>query len=59
MAVLDRPVATEAITYGIYDADEHYYEPEDAISRHLERIGETAGDEESTDGPPFCWGPIV
>jgi len=37
MAVLDQPVAAEAITYGIYDADEHYYEPEDAISRHLER----------------------
>ena len=37
MAVLDQPVTAEAITYGIYDADEHYYEPEDAISRHLER----------------------
>ncbi|HEY3844391.1 MAG TPA: amidohydrolase family protein [Acidimicrobiales bacterium] len=36
MAVLDQPVAAEAITYGIYDADEHYYEPEDAVSRHLE-----------------------
>jgi predicted TIM-barrel fold metal-dependent hydrolase len=36
MAVLEQPVAAEAITYGIYDADEHYYEAEDAISRHLE-----------------------
>jgi predicted TIM-barrel fold metal-dependent hydrolase len=36
VAVLDQPVAAEAITYGIYDADEHYYEPEDAVSRHLE-----------------------
>ena len=36
MAVLDQPVTAQAITYGIYDADEHYYEPEDAISRYLE-----------------------
>jgi predicted TIM-barrel fold metal-dependent hydrolase len=37
VAVLDQPLAAQGITYGIYDADEHYYEPEDAISRHLER----------------------
>ncbi|MFN8026850.1 MAG: amidohydrolase family protein [Acidimicrobiia bacterium] len=25
------------IGYGLFDADEHYYEPEDAVTRHLER----------------------
>ena len=27
----------DAIEYGIYDADEHYYEAEDALTRHLGR----------------------
>ena len=26
-----------AVDYGLYDADEHYYEAEDALTRHLER----------------------
>jgi predicted TIM-barrel fold metal-dependent hydrolase len=30
-------VARTAIDFGLYDADEHYYEPADAIHRHLPR----------------------
>jgi predicted TIM-barrel fold metal-dependent hydrolase len=31
----EKPAATE-LGYGLYDADEHYYEPEDALTRHLD-----------------------
>jgi predicted TIM-barrel fold metal-dependent hydrolase len=36
MTVLDRPTTESELSYGLYDADEHYYEPEDALTRHLE-----------------------
>ncbi len=37
MAVLEQAGATPGVDYGIYDADQHYYEAEDAVSRHLDR----------------------
>ena len=37
MAVLEQTPTEPAVGYGLYDADEHYYEPEDVVSRHLER----------------------
>ena len=36
MTALEQPVAPESVTYGLYDADEHYYEPDDCFSRHIE-----------------------
>jgi predicted TIM-barrel fold metal-dependent hydrolase len=36
MTALESAVNGPALNYGLYDADEHYYEPEDAISRHIE-----------------------
>ena len=29
--------AMAAVDYGLYDADQHYYEAEDALTRHLDR----------------------
>jgi predicted TIM-barrel fold metal-dependent hydrolase len=37
MTIVDEAPASIDVTYGIYDADQHYYEAEDAITRHLER----------------------
>ena len=36
MALLEGTASDVSIDYGLYDADEHYYEPEDAITRHLD-----------------------
>ena len=33
----ERQVAQGQVDYGLYDADQHYYETEDAISRHIDR----------------------
>jgi predicted TIM-barrel fold metal-dependent hydrolase len=30
------PTDVPVVDYGLYDADEHYYEPEDALTRHLD-----------------------
>jgi predicted TIM-barrel fold metal-dependent hydrolase len=30
------PAELPVIDYGLYDADQHYYEPEDALTRHLD-----------------------
>src|SRR5688500_6954211 len=35
VALLDQPTDLPSVDYGLYDADEHYYEPEDALTRHL------------------------
>jgi predicted TIM-barrel fold metal-dependent hydrolase len=35
MAILEQPSALPGVEYGLYDADEHYYEAEDALTRHL------------------------
>jgi predicted TIM-barrel fold metal-dependent hydrolase len=35
MAVLESTGTLPSVDYGIYDADEHYYEAEDALTRHL------------------------
>jgi predicted TIM-barrel fold metal-dependent hydrolase len=37
MALLEHETAPVEIDYAIYDADEHYYEAEDALTRHLPR----------------------
>src|SRR5256885_15217506 len=37
MALLEDDASQIDIDYGIYDADEHYYEAEDALTRHLDR----------------------
>jgi len=37
MTLLDEMAQVPAIDYGLYDADEHYYEAEDALTRHLDR----------------------
>lgn len=38
MTVLEATESTRSpLDYGIYDADQHYYEPEDALTRHLPR----------------------
>jgi len=37
MAVLEDVGAAPGVDYGIYDADQHYYEAEDAVSRHVDR----------------------
>lgn len=34
--VEERGAATPVVDYGLYDADEHYYESEDALTRHLD-----------------------
>lgn len=34
--VEERGAATQVVDYGLYDADEHYYESEDALTRHLD-----------------------
>jgi len=36
MTLLDDKAAVANIDYGLYDADEHYYEAEDALTRHLD-----------------------
>lgn len=35
MALVEDKAATVELGYGMYDADEHYYEAEDALTRHL------------------------
>lgn len=35
MALLEQPADIPTVDYGLYDADEHYYEAEDALTRHL------------------------
>jgi predicted TIM-barrel fold metal-dependent hydrolase len=35
MALLEHPADVPSVDYGLYDADEHYYEAEDALTRHL------------------------
>jgi predicted TIM-barrel fold metal-dependent hydrolase len=35
MAVLETTGTVPTVDYGLYDADEHYYEAEDALTRHL------------------------
>jgi predicted TIM-barrel fold metal-dependent hydrolase len=37
MTLVDQAPGAGVVTYGLYDADEHYYEPEDAVTRHLDR----------------------
>lgn len=37
MTALEVAPTTSTVDYGLYDADEHYYEAEDALTRHLER----------------------
>jgi predicted TIM-barrel fold metal-dependent hydrolase len=37
MALLEGDTTDLGIDYAIYDADEHYYEAEDALTRHLDR----------------------
>ena len=37
MTILDAERTTAEVDYGLYDADEHYYEPTDALTRHLAR----------------------
>src|SRR2546423_2705296 len=37
MTLLERGANQFDVDYGIYDADEHYYEAEDALTRHLDR----------------------
>ena len=37
MTTTDAPATPPALDYRLYDADEHYYEPEDALTRHLDR----------------------
>lgn len=34
-ATESRPASSSGLDFGIYDADQHYYEPEDALTRHL------------------------
>src|SRR5437764_854735 len=36
MAVLEDKTAGPDVDYALYDADEHYYETEDALTRHLD-----------------------
>jgi len=36
MTVVEENAAQPVVDYGIYDADEHYYEAEDALTRHLD-----------------------
>jgi predicted TIM-barrel fold metal-dependent hydrolase len=36
MTVIDRGTAPADVTYGFWDADEHYYEPVDALTRYLD-----------------------
>jgi predicted TIM-barrel fold metal-dependent hydrolase len=37
MTILEKNADAADVGYGLYDADEHYYEAEDALTRHLER----------------------
>jgi predicted TIM-barrel fold metal-dependent hydrolase len=37
MTALDTKTSEMALDYGLYDADEHFYEAEDALTRHLDR----------------------
>jgi predicted TIM-barrel fold metal-dependent hydrolase len=37
VTVVENPAVDIELGYGIYDADEHYYEAEDALTRHLPR----------------------
>ncbi|CAB4365116.1 unannotated protein [freshwater metagenome] len=37
MTILDRPKIDALIDYQLYDADQHYYEAEDALTRHLDK----------------------
>ncbi len=37
MALLSHDEVDMDVDYGLYDADEHYYEAEDALTRHLDR----------------------
>ena len=37
MALLSHDEVGMDVDYGLYDADEHYYEAEDALTRHLDR----------------------
>jgi predicted TIM-barrel fold metal-dependent hydrolase len=37
MTLLDSPSTTTDVDYGIYDADQHYYEAEDALTRYLDK----------------------
>jgi predicted TIM-barrel fold metal-dependent hydrolase len=37
MTLLQSDRATSDVDYAIYDADEHYYEAEDALTRHLDK----------------------
>ena len=36
-------LVASSVDYGLFDADEHYYEPEDALTRHLDRQHRSAG----------------
>jgi predicted TIM-barrel fold metal-dependent hydrolase len=36
VTTLEAPLTVDDVDYGLYDADEHYYEAEDALSRYLE-----------------------
>src|SRR5512134_1291702 len=35
-AVADHAVVVHDVDYGLFDADQHYYEPQDCLTRHLE-----------------------
>ena len=35
-AVVDHAVVDQAVDYGLFDADQHYYEPQDCLTRHLD-----------------------
>src|SRR3954464_858367 len=37
MALLEDQTTDLGIDYALFDADEHYYEAEDALTRHLDR----------------------
>jgi predicted TIM-barrel fold metal-dependent hydrolase len=37
MTALEMPDGLAGVDYGLYDADEHYYEAEDSLTRHLDR----------------------
>lgn len=37
MTLLEQAAELPRVDYGLYDADEHYYEAEDALTRHLPR----------------------
>ncbi|MSV58763.1 MAG: hypothetical protein F2909_09170, partial [Actinobacteria bacterium] len=42
MTLLESRPVLDDVTYGLSDADQHYYEAEDAVTRHLPKAHKTA-----------------